>query len=263
MRAWLLEQLNSVYAKILLRLGKWTLVGLILTFLGFGALASFVFPRLLSQAQKSSNTQVVTIGGQSKVVYKDKAIPKNYREELDAQGPVMIYENQARSAKDTTKPDSKGRPEEVYRVEGVDVKPSERKALLAAVNRFLSRWETFEPITTDEEYRASISPFVSPAGLDDIAERKDNVQIDAISPGGQVGTRWVTDGFTPSVRMAVRRYDGQTAYITTVGEVVTQGPSLVMSDLRYLRSYALVMENTEGGWKVRRAVAQTLVQVLE
>lgn len=262
MRAWLLDQLNSFYVKVLLRAGKWTILGLFFTLMVMGISFKFVLPRVVQIAKEQSNTQVVRQGNNAKVMYKDKAIPRDFSAELEAQAPVMIYENQLRSTRPSDAPDEKGRPEDgPPRPDGIDVPMKERKALLGITNQFLSHWENFGPSDTPRSYRASISPYVSPEALDDVAKRKDNIQIDAIRPGGQVGSRWMTDGYSPNTSMAVRRFDGSTAYITTVGEIVTDGPSLVMDKTRYIRSYALILERTSAGFKVRRAVAQTLVQV--
>jgi hypothetical protein len=262
MRLWLGKQLNTVYVKVLLRAGKWTIVVLLLIFFFVGAGFKWALPQAVKMVKEQNNTQLVGPAGSKKIMYKDKALPKDFRDELDAEAPVLIYENQLRSVKEAGDPHSNGQAEDApLSYEGLRVPPSVRRGLLAAADSFLSRWEEFSPGVSQEEYLSSLAPYVDPQGLPDIVSRADNIQSDAIAPGGQVGSHWETDGFTPASSMAVRRYDGDSAYLTMAGEMTTAGPSLVYHKSRYIRSYSLVMVRSGKSWKVRRAAAQTLAQV--
>jgi len=263
MRSWLLDTLNKAYVKILLRVGKWTVLGLLFILLMAGVSFKFVLPKAVQIAKQNSQTQIVGEGDQARIMYKDKALPKDFRDELNAQAPVMIYENQLRSTRPSDEPDLEGRPEDgPARPAGLQIGRADRNKLLDLANSFLVEWENFSPATTPAEYKAALAADVIPSSLDQIASRQDNIQIEAIKPGGQVGSRLLTDGFTPNNRMAVRRFDGRSAYLTSLGEIMTDGPSLIMKGTRYLRSYSLLVEKTTEGWKVRRAIAQTLGQII-
>lgn len=263
MRVWLLQALNSVYVKVLLRLSKWTVIGLLTVFLLAGVGFRFLLPRAIDIAKQRSNTQVVkTPGGESRILYKDKALPQNFQEELKAEPSMLIYENQLRSARDSTKPDEQGQPEDAPLLNKNNINPAERRRLQSLAISFLSRWESFGPSTGKQEYQAELAPYAIFDALPSLVDREDNLQNSNIAPGSRVGSKFLMDGYSPKSHFDIRRYDGQTAYITTLGEIETTGPSLVFNGTRFLRSYALIVERTDSGWKIQRAAAQTRTQIV-
>lgn len=172
---------------------------------------------------------------------------------------MLIYENQVRSTREEDSKYSEDGPGQA----GVKLRDSDRQQLIDISDRFLALWETFEPSTTAAEYRAALAPVVEPGRLEEVASRKDDYQSETIRPGGGVGSMWQFDGFTPRNDLVVRRFDGQTAYVTSWGEITTGGPSLVLSGKRFLRSYALILTQSRDGWRVSRAVAQTLNEIID
>jgi len=263
MGSWILEQFNKLYLPAVLRFAKWTMAALLIVFLLIGVGAKFVMPKIMKSAAESSKTTVVGSGDESRILYKDNALPKDYASELATEAPMLIYENQLRSTRNLEKPDEQGRPEDgPPRPAGIQVSLPVRAALTKTSDQFLRRWETFDTSTSLAAYRSSLAPYVEADALPAVAERKDSFQNEAIAPGGNVGWHLQYDGYTPAPTLVVRRYNGDTAYVTMLGEVATFGPGLIMRDVRYLRSYALLLKASDGEWKVTRAAAQTLSQIL-
>lgn len=264
MRVWMLKALNSFYVRVLLRVSKWTILILFAVFLFIGMGVKFVFPKAIDFAKSQSNTQVEGSGENAQVLYKDQALPRDFQAELDADPEMLIYENQARSKIEADEPDANGGFEDGPAFNRNNINPRDSQALLVLANNFLSRWETFGPTTDKATYSRSLAPYVGFDALEDVTARKDNIQNSNIAPGAAVGSKWVTDGFTPERSLLIQRYDGETAYLTTLGEIVTTGSSLVFKDTRYIRSYSLIVNRgSDGSWKVERAVAQTRSQVIE
>jgi hypothetical protein len=261
--------LNHSYLQMLRKVGKWGLILFGVTVLGLGVGVKVVLPQLMKGKVNNTNSVLYRDDqGNTLVLYKDSSLPKNYSEELDAIGPELIYENQNRSMEQAQKAneDSQSEDSPLQTTPGKTLHGADRTEIPALANNFLKAWESFDSATTPEEYKSALWPMMSSAAHDNpdaILKRKDNYQADTIGPGKSVGSVMVFDGFVPKDTMIVQRYDGNTAYVTVMGEVVLGGQSLVLRNKRYIRSYALVLTKDFGGWKVSRVVGQTLKEVLD
>ena len=264
---WLMTHVNRAYAKLLLKVGKWALGFLLITILCLGVGFKFIMPKGMKAMKQSSNATVIKgADGQSQVLYKDKALPKDYEGELASNGPELIYENQTRSMDQSEQ--SSGAEDDPYaRQAKVEIPASELKELKKLTSKFLGSWETFGILTTPQDYFNQLQPYLDERISDDphnsVVERADNYQSAIVGPGKQVGSRMVFDGFVPAGSMMVRRYNATSAYVTAMGEVVLGGNSLVLQNKRYIRSYALVLHRSFQSWKVVRVVAQTINEVID
>ena len=264
-----MKHINRSYGRMLLQIGKWGLIFLVVSMLCLGIGVKFVLPAGLKKMREDSNTTLVqNSSGSSKVLYKDKAIPKDYDGEINASGPELIYENQSQAVKhnDGSK-DGVSEDDTNAGMPGVKIPVAEQKNFAQLVKRFLGQWETFSSSTTKQDYLNQLRPYLDPQIVDNpdnsVVQRKDNDQPSIVGPGKSVGSRLAASGFTPDHMMTGRRYDGKTAYLTTNGEIILTGDSLVLSGKRYIRSYAIILRRGIGGWKIMRVVAQTLKEVID
>lgn len=266
----LIKQFNHGYGRMLLNLGKWGLLFFILSIFFLGVGVKFVLPAGMKKLKEDSNLTVVKDSeGGNRNLYKDKAIPTDFQGEISASGPELIYENQARSAKtDGGVQHGASEDDRSDSIPGAKMPLAEQERVTVLTKRFLGQWETFSSSTTKEEYRAQLAPFLDAQALEStensIVQRRDNDQPDMVGPGKPVGSRLAAQGFVPDRMMTTRRYGGGTAYMTTIGEIVLSGDSLVLDNKKYIRSYALILRKSiNGEWKVVRVVAKTLKEIIE
>lgn len=256
MRGRLQGLMNRVYVQTGLQALKWGLIFLGVALLGVGISVKFVLPKAKKQYQQQQGVEVVRdADGQPKTLYKDKALPKNYQEELRTGAPTLIYENQARAyEEDSDHEDHSPDQDKVAR--------SERRSVARVAAKFLRNWETFYVGESDRQYERRLASTSDPGQLEALRDRVDNLQNSSIGRRGISGSRLV-DPSQPGRTLRILRYDGNTAYVSMFSEIEYTGPSLSFSGRKVRRSYALVMTRFRDGWKVTRAAAQTQGGIIE
>jgi len=143
----------------------------------------------------------------------------------------------------------------------VETTEGERRALEQATREFLPQWETFSATEETGLYRERLGDLTTSSGLDRIASRREARQTEDVGPCPKctMGQRWVPL-FDPGEYMIVRRFGDDGAYITTQGIIEYQGKG-ALSGKRFRRSYALILlPDEEGGYRVARAVTESLGQ---
>lgn len=258
MRGRLHGLMNRAYVQMGLQALKWGLIFLGIALLGIGISVKFVLPKAKKQYQQQQGVEVVRdADGQPQTLYKDKAVPKNYQEELKAGAPTLIYENQARAYKHG----DSGETEDLD-PDKEQIARTQRRALARVAAKFLRNWETFYVGESDGQYERRLASTSDPGQLEALRDRVDNLQNQSIGRRGISGSR-LADPRQPAETLKVLRYDGNTAYVSSFAEIEYTGPSLSFSGRKVRRSYGLVMTRFRDGWKVTRAAAQTQGGIIE
>lgn len=192
--------------------------------------------------------------GQSVEIYSGDKIPDSYNDELSFPPHQLIFERQERYYQ------SNHSGESSEERGGVEVPKEERKAISEVAIAFIKEWDTFSADESLNSYRRRIEPYADPSYLPSLAERADNLQAYQVGIGKLSGSRVEPDSLAEGV-VVFLRYDGETAYLNTLGIVTYTGPSLAFAGERKRRSYNLVMRKTADGWKVQRCAAETMGEV--
>ncbi len=246
------DELKRTYLRLIKGLAKWGLIVMLAAAAGSIVAAKLLVPEIESSVKRQAKGTKVkrAPGGRKLVVYGDSKTPVTRVQELAADGPQLIYQNQARYYRRLDDEDGTG--------DLAPVPPPARRALASAAARFLRAWETYRAGESPASYRARLAPFTDPSSLDDIAARSDNQQGRGVGPGLESGSRVPAVGFGPATNMTVLRYDGQSASVSALGEAVYTGPSLIWKGTHVMRTYTLVMRRSGGRWRVERAAAATM-----
>lgn len=249
--------INRRFRQILGKSIKWTVIVLGAALAGFAASQWIAMP-MISHKLKPEDVKVVRNSkGQARTVYGEKKTPRTFDEEMGADAPQLIYQNQQRFYDDNAS------GEEDQPSSKAPVPAREQRRVSRATARFLRAWETFSAGDSEDRYRRRIAPYADAAGLDDLVERSDSIQRQEIRPGGQSGSHLDLSEADPAAEAKVLRFDEKTAYVSTTAAVTYTGPSLTWMGLKVRRSYGMVLTNTRDGWKVLRCAAQTLGEVIE
>lgn len=146
--------------------------------------------------------------------------------------------------------------------ESSDVPYKERKQIAKLVNRFLSAWETYDPVELSVEkskgrpssYSDSLKKYLSPDSSSSIISREDSIDPDLICPGDSCigGSKWRGGKYSADT-IKIKDYDGSTAFITAYGLVEYTD---LLKDL-YNRSYGILVKKNSDNWLIVRAAAET------
>lgn len=257
MRRGLQNSLNNHYMRMIRTLGKWSLLLGVAAMLGTGISVKFIVPKVHDAATDGKGVVIKRDTDDNAItLYEDEKVPSGYEDELDTDAPQLIYQNQVRAS------EGEGGQHEDGRQDLVSVSRSERRQLERITSRFLRRWQTFEVGQSDRAYTDALRPMVDLSRLDRVTRRLDDMEDPAVGRNGQTGARLET--YAPvGDPMKILRYDGRTAYVSTVGEVSYTGPALTWANKKVRRAYALVLTRYRDGWKVSRAAAQTQGEIIE
>jgi len=251
----LTRYLNSRYMRMIRKIAKWALITAIVALIGMGLSVKLIVPKVTEQLTKDQGVTVIRdADGTPQTLYDGDKIPQDYNQELNVGTPQLIYQNQTRSRDDDREEDAN--------IDLAKISRSDRQQLARATDRFLYAWETFHVGESDQRYRDSLTAHADLGRLDAITNRADNIQDPAISRDGQSGQQ-LDPEIRPSQLMRVLRYNGDTAYLSTTGEVLYTGPSLTWQGRRVMRAYALVLTRFRDGWRVSRAAAQTQGPIIQ
>lgn len=260
MRGKLQDLLNNTYLRVIRSLAKWALLLLFAALLGLGVSSQYVAPKIKKSVTDGNGVVVQRDSdGQPVTLYDDEKLPKGYDDELSVGAPQLIYQNQTRSQKEAGAHTGVGEDESQ---DLVKISTAERQRLVKVARRFIEEWETFELGESDSSYRKRIMPYSDLSRVDTLTSRKDNIQERAVARDGLTGSQ--LERYSPVAgNVRVLRYDRQSAYVATVGEVSYTGPALNWAGRKVRRSYALVLTKFRNGWKVSRAAAQTQGSIIE
>jgi hypothetical protein len=262
--------INLYWRKALWPLFKYSMILGITVVVGFGLTKNVLIPSLTKESSDPNKvtTKKNSAGVGSTVFGKDKT-PRTFEDEMTMAAPQLIYQNQSRyyaqedgavsaDSQNAVDPAVTGEHEDL--TVGADVQPSERARLRKLVQGFLVAWEGYRVGTSPAAYRESLTPYVVPDSLDNIALRIDNRQPAAISIDGVSGSQ----AYRPNIYMRylqMLRYDGRTAYASLTAPVEYTGPSQTWSGRSFNRTYAFVFQRFGGDWRIARVAAQTLGEV--
>lgn len=127
---------------------------------------------------------------------------------------------------------------------------------------FLHGWETFSPGEDPATYSARFARWAVPGSVSRLATRRESRQDSSVGvcAGCATGSRPL-DRIDPRYYVVVRRIDERSAYITTHMVVQHHGDRSRLNGQSFRRSYALLLDREGEGWRVDRAVAETLERV--
>lgn len=250
------QRLTRVLALIYGRTAKYLLAVILVLMAGVWVAGTFT-DKVITGYATGSGVKVIERDTGFGVLYEDEKVPQTYEEELDVAPAQLIYENQARAARDDQGPNG---PEDAR--PAPDISDDDREAIIGTVTAFVRQWETFEVGESDGDYGGRLRPYALASALDALVTRDDNNQNDQIGRSGKSGSRFAPElGFSPARSLSFLRYDGKTAYTTSRGSVQYTGPSIIWSGGQAIRTYAVVLEKLNGKWYVARAAAQTLSRI--
>lgn len=180
-------------------------------------------------------------GADFDVFVSPERVPTSRESEMDASVFALLPERQSEP------------------VAPVAVADDEHAALADVAAKFLHGWETFTPGEDLARYTARFSRWTLPQSVDRLARRAESRQDPTIGmcDGCVTGSR-ALNKIDPRFYVVVRRIDGRSAYITTHMVVEYVGDGSPLNGRSFRRSYALLLDKDGDGWRVRRAVAETL-----
>lgn len=197
--------------------------------------------RVLPPVAKDEDAAQLYGGGEDSFRNQSLPIPSSLEDELDAKPIQMIPERQVQ-------------PMPVQ-----EISQEDRESLGEIVDAFLIKWETYAASEGYTAYAKRLAPYTTPDRLEDISRRLNNHGPRESGPcqSCSVGSILNNTLVVPSQYMIVRRFDDESAWVTTQGDV-TYITSQLQAGQVVRRSYSLVLEKQGSEWRVSRVIADTL-----
>lgn len=201
--------------------------------------------------------RVIDPSGQSRVLYSGDKVPAELEEQLSFPAAQLILQNQRRFF------EAQGSEERAAALDQ-GAPPDQRRQMLLASTAFIRGYDQFNPGESLSDWEARWERFSS---LDSslrarLSSRSDDLTSAAPRPGHSALGLRVDSVSDDPLHMTVLDARPDSAYLNLTGLVSYTGSNAIYRGRRVRRSYNLVLERGDRGWKVSRVAIQTLGEVI-